>query len=194
METHLPRVPIQKTYFSHHNSELPGRSPVDAASTEQAVENAMSTIREILTEERRKSRRHVLPDLAPHVLVEHLEPVRKQAKTPRAGVLSRLSGLRSSVRHLKPRHAGWLGAFALVLWQPLPVLIAMFIGFWLVFIGYALFGPERMTQLRARLKRRVAGLSLRSSIWPELRLRREPEPDVFADRPDPFERISTKAQ
>jgi hypothetical protein len=183
METHLPRVPIQKTYFSHHNSELPGRSPVDAASTEQAVENAMSTIREILTEERRKTRRHVLPDLAPHVLVEHLEPVRKQAKTPRAGVLSRLSGLRPSVRHLKPRHAGWLGAFALVLWQPLPVLI-----------GYALFGPERMTQLRARLKRRVAGLSLRSRTWPELRLRREPEPDVFADRPDPFERISTKAQ
>tara|TARA_R100000935_G_C2777510_1_gene140275 strand:+ start:277 stop:861 length:585 start_codon:yes stop_codon:yes gene_type:complete len=194
METHLPRVPNQKTYFSHHNSELPGRSPADAVSTEQAVENAMSTIREILTEERRKTRRHVLPDLAPHVPVEHLEPVRAQTPKRRVAVLSRLMNLRPRALKLKPHHAGWLAAFALVLWQPMPVLIAMFIGFWMVFLGYALFGPERMTHLRSRVTRRMARLLEQRRALPELRLRREPEPDVFADRPDPFERIAPKTR
>jgi hypothetical protein len=194
METHLPRVPIQKTYFSHHNPELPGRSPVDAVSTEQAVENAMSTIREILTEERRKTRRHVLPDLAPHVAMEHLQPVHAQAPKRRGNLLARLKKFRPHALRLKPRHAGWLAAFALVLWQPMPVLIAMFIGFWIVFLGYALFGPERMTHLRTRVTRRIARLLEQRRALPELRLRREPEPDVFADRPDPFERIAPKAR
>ncbi|MGK8235491.1 hypothetical protein ACLGGT_15155 [Roseovarius sp. MS2] len=154
----------------------------------------MSTIREILTEERRKTRRHVLPDLAPHVPVEHLEPVRAQTPKRRAAVLSRLMNLRPRALKLKAHHAGWLAAFALVLWQPMPVLIALFIGFWMVFLGYALFGPERMTHLRSRVKRRMARLLEQRRALPELRLRREPEPDVFADRPDPFERIAPKTR
>ena len=194
METHLPRVPTQKTYFSHHNSELPGHSPVDAVSTEQAVENAMSTIREILTEERRKTRRHVLPDLAPHVPVEYLQPVNAPASKRRDGLLARLKNLRPQAVRVTPQHAGWLAAFALVLWQPMPVLIAMFLMFWIVFFGYAIFGPERMTHLRSRVTRRIARLLEQRRTLPELRLRREPEPDVFADRPDPFERIASKAR
>ncbi|MFU8776822.1 MAG: hypothetical protein ACNA7M_04040 [Roseovarius sp.] len=149
----------------------------------------MTTIREILTEERRKTRRHALPDLAPHVPVEHLEPVRGRALVRRIGLLARIKGVAWRPMRRRPRHAGWLAAFALVLWQPLPVLIAMFIGFWLVFIGYALFGPERMTHLRSQLRARISGVMKQRRRWPELRLRREPEPDVFADRPDPFERI-----
>lgn len=189
METHVPRTAVQKTYFSHHNPELPGRSPADAASTEQAVENAIATIREILTEERRKTRRHVLPDLAPHVPVDHVAPARSKSGARRAGLVARVKGLR-----LKPYHAGWLVAFALVLWQPMAVLIVLFIAFWLVVIGYAVFGPERMMQLRSRGMRRAAKLWEQRHTRPRLKLRREPEPDVFADRPEPFERITLETR
>ncbi|WP_040650570.1 hypothetical protein [Roseovarius sp. 217] len=194
METHLPRVQDPKMYFSHHNTEFEGRAPRDAASTEQAVENAITTIREILTEERRKTRRNALPELAPHVPVEYLEPVKAKATARRVRLLSRIKSLRPRSLEVKPHQVGWLAAFALVWWQPLPVLIAMFIGFVLVFLGYAIFGPERMTQVRSRLLRWLPRDFAFRPTMPELKLRREPQPDIFEDLPDPFDRIAYKSR
>lgn len=194
METHLPRVQTQGTYFSHYNTEFEGQAPQDAASPEQAVENAILTIREILTEEQRKTRRHALPDLAPHVPIEHLQPVKSKASKVRSGLLSGLKALRSNSFKPRSQHAGWLAAFALVLWQPMPVLIAMFIGFVLVLLGYVIFGPERMTQVRFQLLSRIPrGFAFRRAM-PELTLRREPQPDIFEDLPDPFDRITSKTR
>lgn len=194
METHLARVQNPTTHFSQHNTEFSGEAPQDAASTEQAVENAILTIREILTEERRKTRRHALPDLAPHVPDEHLEPVKSKLSRRRIALWSRVKALHSQSFTLNFRHAGWLVVFALVLWQPLPVLIAMFIGFWMVLFSYAIFGAQRMKQLRSQLLHRIPrSFSLRRAI-PELWLRREPEPDIYLNRPDPFDRIAVKAR
>lgn len=189
METHLLRGQTSRTYYPNHNTEFQGSAPDDAVSTELAVKNAVSTIRSLLTEERRKKRRQALPDLAPHISVEHLEPVANKSAVRRISLWSRIKTV-----HLLPRHMGWLALFVLVLWQPLPVLIAMFIGFWMVFLGYAIFGADRVTQLRIQMLRRMARSLTFSRRLPKLQLRREAAPDPFADRPDPFERIVHEAR
>lgn len=171
---------LQNPYFMT-GTEFEGRAPADAASTEIAVENAKTTIRSLILDDRRVMRRDALPELAPQVEISGLAPLSASHATPtgrKPGLARRLRGMRPA-----PRHLGWALVFGLVWWQPAVVLIAMSIGFFCVLIGQAVFGAERMQEMRAR------GAEQLSRVTSRLTLRRVPEPDPFADRPDPLERI-----
>ncbi|MDT8328844.1 MAG: hypothetical protein RQ750_15905 [Roseovarius sp.] len=203
MTTQTPRGAYPQSYLPHVGSEFEGHAPADASSTDEAVENAMATIRDILTEERRTSSRRSLPDLAPGLIGTHLVPrPKRRAKQPQSSVskgrasrrlaglgtpaalMARLKGLRP-----KPVHSLWLAAFGLVLWWPMLVLVILFIAFWLVVLGAAVFGVERMQGLRAKVIEVLpTGWALPKG-WPPLMLRRRPEEDPFEAMPDPFERI-----
>lgn len=171
---------LQNPYFMHA-TEFEGRAPADAASTEIAVENAKMTIRALISDNRRALRREALPELAPQVEISALEPLSATRAAPeprKPGLARRLHALRPG-----PRHLFWALAFGLVWWQPVATLIAMFIGFCCVLTGQMVFGAERMQQIRGTILHRLSRLA------PRLTLRRVPEPDPFAGRPDPLDRI-----
>lgn len=154
METFFARGPRAPSYLPHDDTEFEGHPPEDARSTEIAVENAKRTIRQILTEERRRSHRDALPDLAPQVAVDYLEPLPRRDWSRPRGPLARLRGFRADVRHVF-----WPCLFGLVIWQPLLVLVALFVFFCIVLAGQAVFGAERMEALR------LAALDLVPARW-----------------------------
>ncbi|SFO31975.1 hypothetical protein SAMN04487859_1263 [Roseovarius lutimaris] len=202
MTTQSPGGANPQSYLPHVGSEFEGHAPADAASTEEAVENAMATIREILSEDRRATSRRSLPDLAPEGLASHLvaRPKRgpKKAKkaTAEPGKPARLGDRVARLKALrpKPRHAFWLAAFAVVWVWPMFVLAILFVGFWLVVLGAAVFGLERMKDLRDKALDAAPKSWRILRDWPPLTLRREPEPDPFEHRPDPFDRINPEPQ
>ena len=151
METYFSRAQNPQVFLSHDDSEFEGHPPVDAASTEIAVENAKQTIREILTEERRKASRRALPELAPQLSEDYLEPLPGQVwGRRRSGLRHRFDDLLKRLKGFRPGawHLFWASAFVLVLWQPVVVLVTLFIGFWLVLLGHVIFGDARMRRLR----------------------------------------------
>src|SRR6056297_3467115 len=185
-------------YPPHPDREFEGRPPPDAASTDLAVQNAIATISEIMNEDRRRANSDTLPDLAPQVAMHAVQPhAKKKPQKPKAVPKARV-GLWSRLRAFRPdaRHATWALVFAAVLIWPRAVLIVGFALFCLALIGVAIFGPERMTGLRDRLrgdaeivmpKIRIGRLR---GFLARLRAAREVEPDPFEGRPDPFERIA----
>ncbi len=168
----------------------------------------MATIREILTEERRTKSRQSLPDLAPGTVASHLvvRPKRgpKKAKkaAPKSAMTAKLADIgkpadliaRLKTLRPKPHHGLWLAAFALVWWWPMFVLAPLFVGFWLVVLGAAVFGLDRMKDLRGKALAALPKSWALPREWPQLSLRREAEPDPFEHRPDPFERINPEPQ
>jgi len=197
MKHDLSRTVGQVPYPPHPDTEYEGHPPEDAASTELAVRNAIATISEIMVEDRRRRGSETLPELAPQVEMEAVAPRARRGHGRRAGaappaqgqgLLARLGALRP-----KTQHVGWAIAFGAVLLWPKAVLITAFALFCLTLTGFALFGPARMSDLRDRV-RRVGDIGLPVSggvAWRGL-LRRAPDdtPDVFAGRPDPYERIA----
>ncbi|SLN64160.1 hypothetical protein ROG8370_02965 [Roseovarius gaetbuli] len=208
MTAQSPRGVNPQSYLPHVESELEGHAPADASSTDEAVENAMATIRDILTEERRTTSRRSLPDLAPGALASHLvaRPKRGPQKAKKAaGKLTKtfkLGGMfksgdpmaRLKATRIKPRHALWVLPFGVVMVWPTFVLATLFVGFWLVVLGAAVFGIEGMKDLRAKALAVLPDSWAMPRDWPPLTLRREVEPDPFEHRPDPFERISLEPQ
>ena len=208
MTTQSPRGVNPQSYLPHVGSEFEGHAPADAASTDEAVHNAMATIREILTEERRTKSRQSLPDLAPGTVASHLvvRPKRgpKKAKkaAPKSAMTAKLADIgkpadliaRLKTLRPKPHHGLWLAAFALVWWWPMFVLAPLFVGFWLVVLGAAVFGLDRMKDLRGKALAALPKSWALPREWPQLSLRREAEPDPFEHRPDPFERINPEPQ
>ncbi|WP_454274153.1 hypothetical protein [Roseovarius sp. MBR-154] len=187
-------------YPPHPDTEYEGHAPPDAASTEIAVRNAITTISEIMAEDRRRRGSDALPDLAPPVAMETVAPRkgrkrRAQARNPKqgAGALARIRAFRPKTQHL-----GWALAFAAVLLWPRVVLIAAFALFCLTLIGGALFGTERFTSLRERLQGfgdlglSFAGVARLRGMLAGWRRHKE-APDPFADHPDPFERIAKES-
>lgn len=198
MEYDLRRAGGSGLYPPHPDREFEGRPPPDAASTDIAVQNAIATINSIMNEDRRRANIDTLPDLAPQVALQSVQPHAKKkpqkakaAPKARVGFWSRLRAFRP-----EPRHATWALVFAAVLIWPRAVLIVGFALFCLALIGVAIFGPERMTGLRDRLRggAEIAlpqiGIGRLRDIVARLRAAREVEPDPFEGRPDPFERIA----
>ncbi len=151
METFFSRGQNPQIFLTHDDTEFEGHPPEDAASTEIAVQNATRTIREILTEDRRRASRRALPELAPQVPEDYLEPLPGQVwAPPRTGVRRRIVDRLKRLRGFRPNvwHAFWALAFLIVLWQPVVVLVTLFIGFWIVLLGHVVFGATRMRQLR----------------------------------------------
>ncbi|GAW34448.1 hypothetical protein RA2_01496 [Roseovarius sp. A-2] len=182
MEHDLPRAGAPVPYPPHPDTEYEGHAPADAVSTEIAVRNAITTISEIMAEDRRRRGSEALPELAPPVAMEAVAPRRGRKRRQPAAGPRKGTGLRARILAFrpKPQHLGWALAFAAVLLWPRVVLIAVFAIFCLTLIGCALFGVERLTGLRDRLRGMQGG-------W---RRRQEQAPDPFADHPDPFERIA----
>lgn len=151
METYFTRGGDVRSYLPHDDSDFEGRAPKDAETTEIAIENARKTIHRILVEDRRRNRSSALPELAPQLPVDFLEPQPKQVwGSGQDGSLQRgwaavkaMFGGRIDVRHIF-----WPVAFALVLWQPTLLLVLLFVTFWLVLIGHMIFGVSRMARLR----------------------------------------------
>ncbi|PIV77845.1 MAG: hypothetical protein COW54_12745 [Rhodobacteraceae bacterium CG17_big_fil_post_rev_8_21_14_2_50_63_15] len=151
METHFSLGHQQNNFLTHDDTEFVGHPPSDALTSEIAAENALITIRQILIEDRRRHRRNALPDLAPQVPVEFLEPLPRRAwEEQRGGPASRLrTALQRLIGgRLDARLLFWLAAFVLVLWQPVVVLVTLFGTFWLVLLGHVIFGVSRMKRLR----------------------------------------------
>jgi len=198
MEYDLRRAGGAGLYPPHPDREFEGHPPPDAASTDIAVQNAIATINTIMNEDRRRANIDTLPDLAPQVALRSVQPHSKKksqkakaAPKARVGLWARLRAFRP-----EPRHVTWVLVFAAVLIWPRAVLIVGFALFCLALIGVAIFGPERMTGLRDRLrgdaeivmpKIRIGRLR---GFLARLRAAREVEPDPFEGRPDPFERIA----
>lgn len=151
METYFSRGHEPRAYLTHDDTEFEGRTPSDASTPEIAVENARKTIHKILVEDRRRIRSSALPELAPQVAEDFLEPQpRRDWAQGRTGVVERV---RMAIRHLTDsridaRHVFWPVTFALVLWQPAVVLVMLFVTFCLVLLGHMIFGVSRMARLR----------------------------------------------
>src|SRR6056297_315375 len=189
MEHDLPRTGAPVPYPSHPDTEYEGHAPADAVSTEIAVRNAITTISEIMAEDRRRRGSDALPELAPPLAMEAAAPRkgrkrRRSTAEPRKGTAL---GARMLAFRPKPQHLGWALAFAAVVLWPRVVLIAAFALFCLTLIGCALFGVERLAGLRDRL-RGVGALGRMSGVLARLRGmsaglrgRRETAPDPFAD-------------
>ncbi|SHL62014.1 hypothetical protein SAMN05444414_1235 [Roseovarius marisflavi] len=168
----------------------------------------MATIHEILTEERRTISRRSLPDLAPGASASHLvaRPKRGRKNATKAAAkstrTSKLGGFlkpadvmaRLKATPVKPHHAFWLVTFVLVLVWPMLVLATLFVGFWMVVLGAAIFGLEWMKGLRSKAFATLPEIWALSRDLPPLTLRREADPDPFEHLPDPFERISPEPQ
>jgi hypothetical protein len=198
MEYDLRRAGGAGLYPPHPDREFEGHPPPDAASTDIAVQNAIATINTIMNEDRRRANIDTLPDLAPQVALRSVQPhTKKKPQTAKAAPKARV-GLWSRLWAFRPdaRHATWALVFAAVLIWPRAVLIVGFALFCLALIGVAIFGPERMTDLRDRLRgdAEIALPKIRigrlRGVLARLRAAREVEPDPFEGRPDPFERIA----
>lgn len=182
MEHDLHRTVGSVPYPPHPDTEYEGHAPPDAASTELAVRNAITTISEIMVEDRRRRGSDALPELAPPVGMEAVAPRKRRKRRAHSADPRQAAGLRARLGSFRPKaqHLGCGLALASVLLWPRVVLIAAFALFCLTLIGCALFGPERLTGLRDRLRGMLSGL----------RNRREQTPDPFDGHPDPFERIA----
>lgn len=157
--------------------EFAAKPPSDAATTEIAVRNAVTTIGKIMREERAKRRRDGLPVLEDQLVLEAVAPPRRKPALPDPGLLiARLRGWRP-----RPAHAGWALLFLAVLIWPRAVLIAMLAVFVLCLFGVALFGQQRLQAIGADLSARVS--AIRAKLSPEA------EDDPFDALPDPFDRL-----
>lgn len=162
METYFSRGPEPRVYLGHDDKELEGRAPIDASTPEIAIENARKTIHKILVEDRRRIRSGALPELAPQVPEDFLEPQpRREWERERSGakerarmIIGRMFGSR-----IDARYVFLLMIVALVLWQPTVVLVILFVCFWLVLLGHMIFGVSRMARLRN------LGVGLLPSRW-----------------------------
>ena len=168
----------------------------------------MATIHEILTEERRTISRRSLPDLAPGALASHLvarprrgpknatKAAAKSTKTSKLGGFLKPADMMARLKAtpVKPHHAFWLVAFALVLVWPMLVLATLFVGFWMVVLGAAIFGLEWKKGLRGKAFAALPKIWALPRDWPPLTLRREAEPDPFEHLPDPLDRINLEPQ
>ena len=198
MEYDLRRAGGSGLYPPHPEREFEGRPPPDAASTDLAVQNAIATINSIMNEDRRRANIDTLPDLAPQVALRSVQPhAKKKPQKVKAASKARVSvGAWLRAFRPEPRHVSWALVFAAVLIWPRAVLIVGFALFCLALIGVAIFGPERMTGLRDRLRgdTKIALPRIRfgrlRDIAARLRAARDVEPDPFEGRPDPFERIA----
>lgn len=207
MTMQTPRGVNPQSYLPHDGSEYKGHAPADAASVDVAINNAMTTIRNILTEERRTTSRRSLPDLAPGVLPQHLvarpkrsakktrKPAFKGAITAKLARPARSNDRIAQITSLRPklRHAFWMVAFALVVLWPKAVLVGLIASFCLLVLGTVVFGGAWIKGLCDMVIAVLpASWSVRAN-WPPLTLRRKPEPDPFESMPDPFDRISPEA-
>lgn len=191
METHFSKGACPQPYLPHNGAEFEGRTPPDAVTTEIAVENALSTIREILIEQRRDSSRRSLPDLSPQIPVEFIDPLpsRQHAIRQSWTEFFKRQGSAFLARLVRPESIFWISVFSLVIWQPLLVMIVLFVSYWVVLLGVVIFGRERLNKQAGRLlmKADEALRACRDMIRNSIPPRNLPEP--IAEQPDPFERI-----
>lgn len=151
METYFSRGHEPRAYLTHNDTEFEGRTPSDASTPEIAVENARKTIHKLLVEDRRRIRSSALPELAPQVPEDFLEPQpRRDWAQGRTGAAERA---RTAIRGLigsriDARHVLWLALFVLVVWQPAVVLVILLVTLLLVLLGHMIFGVSRMVRLR----------------------------------------------
>lgn len=160
--------------------EFEAQPPADAATTEIAVRNAMSTIRSIMTKERGARRRAGLPSLEDQQTLDPRSP-REPARLrpPRAQPGEMIARLRAW--RPRPAHLGWAGLFLAVLIWPKAVLIAMLAVFILCLIGVALFGQQRLRALGDEVVAHIR--FVRARLVPET------DENPFEDMPDPFDRL-----
>lgn len=166
---HAPRDP----YFTDVE-EFSGRAPADAATTDLAVRNAITTIGALMREERARQNRATFPE------IEGQQGLDPSPQPHPGGAVGRATAALSRFR-LAPVHGAWAALFVAVLIWPRAVLIAMLAVFVLCLVGVALFGE-------ARLRRLLRDLDLRARAMLARGRRSRREPDPFEDYPDPFER------
>ncbi|MET4129163.1 hypothetical protein [Roseovarius sp. MBR-6] len=164
-------------HFFLDAEEFAAKPPADAATTEIAVRNAVTTIGKIMREERTMRRRDGLPVLEDQLVLEAVAPPRRKPGLPNPGLLiARVRGWRP-----RPVHAGWALLFLAVVIWPRAVLIAMLAVFVLCLFGVALFGQPRLQAIRHDLSARLR--EIRAKVSPEA------DDDAFDHMPDPFDRI-----
>lgn len=168
----------------HHIPEIEefaGHPPADAATTELAVRNAVTTIGMLMRQDRARAQATALPDLATQEAIDAHPPRRTtHVKRPPASG----PGWRERLRKFRPSpvHGAWAAMFLAVLIWPRAVLIAMLAVFVLCLAGVALFGEARLSGVIRELGAQLATLRARQK-----RPRRKA--DAFEDFPDPFERL-----
>lgn len=167
---HAPQDPYFKDI-----EEFAGHPPADAATTDLAVRNAISTIGALMREERARMNRNAFPEIE---CQQGLDPA------PRPGPTGVRGRWRPSLRQfrLKPVHGAWVSLFVAVLLWPRAVLIAMLAVFLICLVGVALFGEARVRWLLRDLDLRA-----RAALARFRRARRNPDP--FENYSDPFERL-----
>lgn len=205
MSRNSKTAPDPLAYLPHEGREFTGHAPPDAESPEIAEKNAETAIHNILVEQKREVSHKSLPDLAPTISPDMVEPARKKVKHPRRTnpyiakarqklripKLARLSPSRGlewladRVLNYRPTRTHTIIAVlaAIMYLRPWLIPIVLFVSFWVVLIAYLSLGPDRVAEIVVGAWRRLA--ARRPELAENIRQRAEAGAgriDAFIDR------------